>query len=149
MTYADFRSGLTFADVRDELAAEQAAAAAGGERMYVTRSTVLGRWHQHKRALWDAYQRERRGNPPGLFDRLLLGGGDAAQTLLGRAGVRVASGYLPAGGLAGEAAVALAVGFVAARALGPSAGRMVLAGALAAPMERALGGVLPPLEGVA
>ena len=59
MTYADFRSGLTFTEVRHMLMCEQHAAKARGESMYVTRHTVMGRWGQLKRAAWIAYQKEQ------------------------------------------------------------------------------------------
>lgn len=91
--------------------------------------------------------RRRRANPPklGLNVKTLTNGAmDAAQTLIGKAGVRLASGYLPmlpktgAAGLAAEAAVALAIGLLADRVLGKGAARFVLAGALAAPLETAI-----------
>jgi hypothetical protein len=59
--YRSFRSGLTFEDVRRELAAEQQAQAARGERMYVTRRTVLGRWRQHKQAAYEYQYGEAAG----------------------------------------------------------------------------------------
>jgi hypothetical protein len=68
----------------------------------------------------------------------------AAQTLVGKVGVRIASGYLPmlpkvgAAGLAAETAVALAIGILADMVLGKDPGRFVLAGALAAPLETAI-----------
>lgn len=92
----------------------------------------------------------RRRNPPRPRIRFPTvksvtdGAMGAAQTLVGKVGVRMASGYLPmlpkvgAAGLAAEAAVALAVGIVADMVLGKAAGRFVLAGALAAPLETAI-----------
>ena len=53
MRYSQFRSGLTWDAIRVELQAEQAAAKERGDYMYVTRATVLGRWRQHKLALWE------------------------------------------------------------------------------------------------
>lgn len=150
-SYADFRSGLTFTDVRAELQSEQEAARARGDAMYVTRHTVLGRWGQHKRALWEAYKRahpgEWRDNPPPSFlEMLAAGASDSAHVLAGKAGVRLASGYLPglpragAAGLASGAAVALAVGVAAAQLLGQDGGRVVLAGAFAGALEKFLAG---------
>jgi hypothetical protein len=55
--YRDFRTGMTFTDIRRELQGEQTAAAARGEYMYVTRKTVLGRWCYYKRQMFEAYQR--------------------------------------------------------------------------------------------
>lgn len=55
--YDEFKVGLTFADVRQELAQEQREAAARGEYMFVSRSTVLGRMAQHKREAYEYYLR--------------------------------------------------------------------------------------------
>jgi hypothetical protein len=55
--YREFRTGLTFADVRRMLQAEQRAKAESGERMYVTRKTVLGRWHSLKKQAWNHYRK--------------------------------------------------------------------------------------------
>lgn len=60
MTYDDFRSGLTFADVREILKSEQNQAYQRGQYMWVSRGTVLGRWRQYKLEMWEAYQRTRR-----------------------------------------------------------------------------------------
>lgn len=57
MKYRDFRTGMTFTDVRRELQGEQTAAAARGEYMFVTRKTVLGRWSHYKRTMYEAMQR--------------------------------------------------------------------------------------------
>ena len=82
MSYANFRTGLTFADLdimawgldrlelltgvdvpdgrhdhradRRRRAAEQDAAYRRGEYMFVSRGTVLGRWHQIKREMYAA-----------------------------------------------------------------------------------------------
>lgn len=57
-TYDDFRTGLTFQAVRELLDVEaRAKFEATGERMFITRSTVLGRWHQIKRESWRHYRR--------------------------------------------------------------------------------------------
>lgn len=92
--------------------------------------------------------RRRRPNPPRFrlptVKSVTDGAMGAAQTLIGKAGVRMASGYLPmlpktgAAGLASEAAVALAIGLLADMVLGKGPGRFVLAGALAAPLETAI-----------
>jgi hypothetical protein len=55
--YDEFRTGLTFTDVRQMLAVEATTKFdSTGERMFVTRRTVLGRWYQLKRESWEAYQ---------------------------------------------------------------------------------------------
>ncbi len=59
--YAEFRSGLTFSEVRYTLMVEQHAARARGEDMYVTRHTVMGRWKQLKLAMWAAHKKEEHG----------------------------------------------------------------------------------------
>ena len=46
--YAAFRVGLTFAAIRRELRAEP-------ERKRVTRGTILGRMHEHKRNEWNMW----------------------------------------------------------------------------------------------
>jgi hypothetical protein len=62
MTYDEFRTGLTFGVVSAGLHAEaQQHFWATGERRFITRRTVLGRWHQIKRASWNAYL-QRRGS---------------------------------------------------------------------------------------
>lgn len=56
--YAKFRTGLTFGDVRRMLAVEQRQTRDyTGDYMFVSRSTVLGRWHEIKQGMW-------RGDPP-------------------------------------------------------------------------------------
>lgn len=56
--YKEFATGLTFGDVRRLLAVEQRHTRDfTGDYMYVSRSTVLGRWHEIKQAMW-------RGEPP-------------------------------------------------------------------------------------
>lgn len=53
--YEDFRTGLTFADVRELLRYEQDRKYKSGEYMFVSRSTVLGRWYQIKQEMWEQY----------------------------------------------------------------------------------------------
>lgn len=51
--YDQFRSGLTFGDVRRLLAIEQRKTRRDtGDYMFVSRSTVLGRWKEIKEAMW-------------------------------------------------------------------------------------------------
>ncbi len=58
MSYAQFRTGLTFTDVRRQLAQESDARVASGlPPLFVTRRTVIGRWREIKLAMWDYYQR--------------------------------------------------------------------------------------------
>ena len=63
MTYNTFRTGLTFADVRAQLDAENAARIASGQEPIWAladdagaRRVVLGRWRQLKLEMWDYYQ---------------------------------------------------------------------------------------------
>lgn len=59
VAYEDFPSGLTFADVAAMLDVEaRNHFNATGERMFVTRHTILGRWMELKRRSYDAYLRE-------------------------------------------------------------------------------------------
>lgn len=53
ITYDEFRTGLTFADVRALLKVEQDRAYAEGRYMWVSRSTVLGRWREIKLNMWE------------------------------------------------------------------------------------------------
>lgn len=46
--YDKYRSGLTFGDVRELLGHEADAAYDSGQYMFVSRSTVLGRWREMK-----------------------------------------------------------------------------------------------------
>ncbi len=55
--YDRFRTGLTFTDVRGMLAEEQVDPELRGERKFVTRATVLGRWHEIKLTMYEYYQR--------------------------------------------------------------------------------------------
>lgn len=75
MTYDTYRTGLTFRDVRQMLRVEaQHVFEREGRRMFVTRRTVLGRWHQIKRESYAATKRElqreqreaRRAGRPGV-----------------------------------------------------------------------------------
>lgn len=71
LSYEQFRCGQTFESVRTELQGEAIAARASGDRMYVTRRTVLGRMRQYKLAAYDYYRRhhgEKEGGP-GNADR--------------------------------------------------------------------------------
>lgn len=58
--YADFRTGLTFKAVREILSVEQKQAYDRGVYMFVGRSTVLGRWFQYKREMYEDYMRSFR-----------------------------------------------------------------------------------------
>ena len=60
MRYSQLRTGLTFQAVRDELTGEQEAERRKGAYMFVSRATVLGRWHQHKVELWDSLPEDMR-----------------------------------------------------------------------------------------
>lgn len=63
--YDKYRSGLSFPDVREILGHEADAAYDAGQYMFVSRSTVLGRWREMKLAQYgrylDAYQPEDEG----------------------------------------------------------------------------------------
>lgn len=58
LTYRKFRTGLTWQDIRDELRRESEQAYRKGQYMWIGRSTVLGRWWQHKQAGWEQYLRD-------------------------------------------------------------------------------------------
>jgi hypothetical protein len=58
VSYHEFRSGYTFAEVRELLALEQARERERGGYMFVTRATVMGRWCQLKREAYARYRRE-------------------------------------------------------------------------------------------
>jgi hypothetical protein len=60
--YKRYRTGLTFADVRQLLKQEQERARAKGLYMWVSRSTVLGRWREIKLA--DFFGRQRPEHEP-------------------------------------------------------------------------------------
>jgi len=53
MNYEDFRTGLTFKDVRNILKREVKRKYEIGEYMFVTRHTVLGRWREIKLAMFN------------------------------------------------------------------------------------------------
>lgn len=56
IAYESFKTGLSFQMVRIELAQEQKRARESGNYIFVTRRTVLGRWHQHKRRMYAQYE---------------------------------------------------------------------------------------------
>jgi len=56
MDYDDFRTGYTFTEIRRMLALEQKRKRRGFEYMFVTRKTVLGRWHQLKQEMYQQYK---------------------------------------------------------------------------------------------
>lgn len=56
LSYDQFRTGLTFTDIVAELEVEAARRFdQSGERMFITRHTILGRWCEHKRRLYRDY----------------------------------------------------------------------------------------------
>ena len=57
VSYDEFRTGLTFACVFQILKREALVKWEAGERMFITRHTVLGRWRQIKLESYDAYCR--------------------------------------------------------------------------------------------
>ena len=59
VTYEQFRTGLTFKDVRELLWHEQQAVKDTGNYMFVSRGTVLGRWHEIKKSMWHRFQELR------------------------------------------------------------------------------------------
>ena len=52
--YQEFRTKLTFTDVRRDLLQEQHRRTRYNDYMFVTRKTVLGRWHQIKKEMFSA-----------------------------------------------------------------------------------------------
>ena len=52
LTYGQFRTGATFAEMSSELWVDSPDRADWRRR---TRHTVLGRWHQYKMSLWDRH----------------------------------------------------------------------------------------------
>ena len=52
--YSELRTGLTYHEVSETLWAEVVT----GDRRHKTRHTVLGRWHEIKRKMWDAHLEE-------------------------------------------------------------------------------------------
>jgi peptidoglycan/xylan/chitin deacetylase (PgdA/CDA1 family) len=60
--YNDFRTGLDFRSVYLELKIEQRIAYnKEGRRMFITRHTVLGRWHEIKKAMYKDYLNKIKG----------------------------------------------------------------------------------------
>ncbi|MBS3086775.1 hypothetical protein J4422_03680 [Candidatus Pacearchaeota archaeon] len=57
LSYDDFRTGLTFYGVRQLLKYEQRRAYQNGQYIFVTRRTVLGRWHQMKGEMYKDYKK--------------------------------------------------------------------------------------------
>lgn len=57
LPYDEYRTGLTFGAVFQMLKAEANQKWEAGERMFITRHTVLGRWHQIKRESYEGYRR--------------------------------------------------------------------------------------------
>ncbi len=56
MSYDEFRTGMTFQDVRDILTVESwRVHRTTGNYMFVTRHTVLGKWREIKLAMYDEY----------------------------------------------------------------------------------------------
>jgi len=53
MAYEDFRTGFTFTDIRQMLKMEANRKYQDGVYMFITRKTVLGRWHEIK---WKMYK---------------------------------------------------------------------------------------------
>lgn len=54
--YRDFKTGMTFNEIRQMLKAEAKRKYQKGQYMFITRHTVLGRWHQLKKELWKNFQ---------------------------------------------------------------------------------------------
>jgi len=52
--YREFKTGLTFTEVRRYLSQEQSRRTRYNDYMFVTRKTVLGRWHQIKKQMFSA-----------------------------------------------------------------------------------------------
>ena len=50
--YNEFRTGFTFGEVREMLQHEANKRYARGEYMFITRATVLGRWHEIKQKMY-------------------------------------------------------------------------------------------------
>ena len=55
LSYKDFRTGHSFYSVRQLLKYEQNRKYRRGEYMFITRNTVLGRWHQIKKEMYKDY----------------------------------------------------------------------------------------------
>jgi transcription initiation factor TFIID subunit TAF12 len=52
ITYKEFKTGFTFNDIRQMLKLEANRKYQRGIYMFITRHTVLGRWHQIKREMY-------------------------------------------------------------------------------------------------
>lgn len=57
--YKKFTTGLNFTDVRRQLAQEQKQRAYHNDYMFVTRKTVLGRWYQIKKQMFQTTEIEK------------------------------------------------------------------------------------------
>ena len=53
--YNDFKTGFTFEDIFWILKSEARRIEEDGNRMFITRHTVLGRWHQYKQQMYHNY----------------------------------------------------------------------------------------------
>lgn len=53
--YTDFRTGFTFNDIFWILKSEARRIEENGNRMFITRHTVLGRWRQYKLQMYHNY----------------------------------------------------------------------------------------------
>lgn len=56
LTYSQFRTNFTFREVRKMLQLEADTKYRRGEYMFISRATVLGRWHEIKLRLWKEFQ---------------------------------------------------------------------------------------------
>ena len=54
--YDKFRTGYTFFDIRQILKIESKRKYEKGEYMFITRATVLGRWHEIKLKMYRDYE---------------------------------------------------------------------------------------------
>ncbi len=64
--YADFRTGLTFTDVRRMLAVDQHRAKLNRDRLYISRGPVLWRFHCIKTQMYDYYLARLEDEDDGL-----------------------------------------------------------------------------------
>lgn len=55
LEYSDFRTGLSFREVRLILKLEADKKYENGEYMWITRATILGRWRQIKLEMYEEY----------------------------------------------------------------------------------------------
>ena len=58
--YTNFRTGYSFREIRRELSFEQQLQKRNGCYMFVSRHTVLGRWHELKKQLFRSAMEELR-----------------------------------------------------------------------------------------